>query len=101
MKTRGTRVKAIKETVEKGIDMTKKTTLYKQTKSSLIKFFASVKPQQDCQNEEPIAATPHECKLDSDDTLYQAGAYGSNQGSFNPGFSSQGLYQYVKAVRLC
>ena len=86
--------------VMSGIDMTKKDSLYKQTKASLIKFFASVKPQHECTTDDNIAAVPHECKLDHEDTLYNAGAYGSNPSpygsnpnNFYPGAGGRGRFQ--------
>ena len=64
--------------VMSGIDMSKKETLYKQTKTSLLKFFASMKPEHVCGEEDTISAAKddHDCKLEVEDTLYQGGGYG-------------------------
>ena len=56
------------------IDLEKKTTLYKQAKSALVKYFASIKHELS-QEDEKVSTLfdHHDCKLETLDTLYANG----------------------------
>ena len=79
--------------VMSGIDMSKKTELYKQAKASLIKFFASMRPSDITKHEETCGLP--EMKLDTEDTLYAGGfrgGYRGGRGGYRGGQQGRGGY---------
>ena len=81
------------------IDLEKKDTLYKQAKSALVKYFASVKHELSQEDEKVSTLLDHhDCKLETSDTLFANGANypyrspgpGPGQNKFKPrGFNQQ------------
>ena len=56
------------------IDLEKKNTLYKQAKTSLMKYFGSMRPEDtpQCTDKVSVPSEDHACKLESEDTLFNA-----------------------------
>ena len=77
--------------VMSAIDMSKKDELYKQAKSALIKFFASMRPDS-YKNEGDVSTLPN-MKIEEEDTLYAGGQnYGRGNFRGRGGFRPRGNF---------